>query len=60
MKKLAGIYMASGQYSKAKEIYEKIVTQGTTSFQLYYELALLCVKTDDIDRAEQILKRFAS
>ena len=51
--------MTIGQYSNAKEIYERIVKQGTTSYQTHYELALLCVRTDDIDRAEQILKRFA-
>lgn len=57
LKKLAGIYMQTGQYSNAKEIFERIIRQGSVSYQTYYELALLCVKTDDIDRAEQILKK---
>ena len=57
LKKLAGIYIATNQLANAREIYEKIIKQGSTSYQLYYELAILCVKTGDIDRAEQILKK---
>ena len=57
LKKLASIYMATGQFSNAKEIFERLIRQGTVNYQTYYELALLCVKTDDIDRAEQILKK---
>lgn len=49
--------MTTGQYQNAKEIYEKIIKQGTTSYQLHYELALLSVKIGDIDNAEQILKK---
>ena len=56
-KKLASIYMQIGQYSNAKEVYERIIKQGSVAYETYYELALLCVKTDDTDRAEQILKK---
>ncbi|MBP3821342.1 tetratricopeptide repeat protein [bacterium] len=57
LKKLAGLYILTGQLRLAKEMYEKIIRQGNTSYEIYYELAMLCFKTDDIDRAEQILKK---
>lgn len=57
MKKLAAIYITIGQIANAKEVYERIVRQGVTTYSPYYELALLCVKTSDTDRAEQMLKK---
>ena len=49
--------MTTGQFANAKEIYERIIKQGTVNYETYYELALLCVKSSDTDRAEQILKK---
>lgn len=57
LKKLATIYIVTGQLSSAKEIYEKIVKQGTTDYLPYYEYAMLCIKTGDTDKAEQMLKK---
>ena len=57
LKKLAKVYILAKQYSNAKEIYERIIKQGSVSYELYYELSQLCVKTNDTDRAEQILKK---
>ena len=57
LKKLASIYMTTGQFANAKEIYERIIKQGSVNPQTYYELSILCVKTNDLDRAEQILKK---
>jgi len=57
LKKLASVYIITGQISKAKEIYERIIKHGATDFMPYYELAMLCVKTGDTDRAENMLKK---
>lgn len=57
LKKLASIYVITGQLVFAKEMYERIIRQGNVSYELYYQLAMLCVKTSDIDRAEEILKK---
>src|SRR5699024_3169442 len=45
------------QIQQAKEIYEKILVQGNVSFEIYYEFAHLCTMTNDMDRAEKILKK---
>ena len=57
LKKLAALYIITGQISKAKEIYERIIKHGATDFMPYYELAMLCIKTGDTDRAENMLKK---
>ena len=57
LKKLASIYILTGQISKAKEIYERIIKHGGTDFMPYYELSMLCIKTGDTDRAENMLKK---
>ncbi|HPT42009.1 MAG TPA: tetratricopeptide repeat protein, partial [Candidatus Gastranaerophilaceae bacterium] len=58
--KLAGLYLKINQPLKAKEIYRKIIAQGTVSVDVYYEYALLCTKTGDISTAETILKKVLS
>ena len=57
LRKLASIYVKVGQFMSAKDLYEKILIQGNVSFEIYYEFAHLCVKTNDMDRAEKILKK---
>ena len=57
LKKLASLYIVTGQISKAKEIYERIIKHGGTDFMPYYELAMLSIKTGDTDRAEIMLKK---
>ena len=56
-RKLASIYMKIGKYLNAKELYEKIIKQGNVSYEIYYEFAHLCAKTNDTDKAEKILKK---
>lgn len=58
--KLADIYMKVNQPLHARELYEKIIMQGNVSPDLYYEFAHICVKTGDLDKAEQILKKVIS
>lgn len=58
--KLAGLYLKINQPLKAKEIYRRIIAQGMVSVEIYYEYALLCTKTGDIDTAETILKKVLS
>lgn len=55
--KLADLYLKTNQPHKAKEIYERIISYGIVSPEIYYEYALICVKTDDVDTAEKILKK---
>ena len=31
--------------------------QGNVSYEIYYEFANICVKTNDFDKAEKILKK---
>ena len=57
LKKLASIYILVGQIFQAKEIYERIIKFGASDFMPYYEFAMLCIKTDDTDRAEIMLKK---
>lgn len=57
MQKLANLYLKTNQPLKAKEIYERIINQGIVSSDIYYEYALICVNTGDIDIAETILKK---
>jgi len=55
--KLANLYVRTGQPAKAKEIYERIMTQGTVTADVYYEYAMICTQTGDLDIAEKILKK---
>lgn len=55
--KLANLYLKTDQPLKSKEIYERIIHQGIVSEDIYYEYALICVKTDNLDVAEIILKK---
>lgn len=55
--KLANLYLKIDAPLKAKEIYERIIHQGLVSSAIYYEYALICVKTGDTDRAESIFKK---
>lgn len=56
-RKLANIYLKIGKYLNAKELYEKIILQGNVSYEIYYEFAHICAKTNDTDKAEKILKK---
>lgn len=56
-RKLAGIYIKIGKLHNAKELYEKIIRQGNVSYEIYYEFAHICAKTNDSDKAEKILKK---
>ena len=56
-RKLASLYIKVGQHMNAKIIYERILLQGNASSDLYYEFANVCVATNDLDKAEKILKK---
>ena len=56
-RKLANIYLKVGKFLNAKEIYERIIRQGNVSYEIYYEFAHICLKTNDSDKAEKILKK---
>lgn len=56
-RKLANIYVKCGKLHSAKDLYEKIILQGNVSSEIYYEFSHLCIKTDDLDKAEKILKK---
>ena len=55
--KLANLYLKINQPLHAKEIYEKILLKGNASYELYYEFANVCIITNDMDKAEKILKK---
>ena len=55
--KLANLFIKAKQYKKAKAIYERMVMIGNVSQELYYEFAHVCVLTNDMDKAEKILKK---
>lgn len=55
--KLGNLYVKTNQPAKAKEVYERIMTQGTVSAEIYYEYAMICSLTGDLDIAEKILKK---
>ena len=57
IRKLANIYIKVGKFLNAKELYEKIIKQGNVSHDIYYEYAQICMKTQDNDKAEKILKK---
>ena len=56
-KKLANLFLKINRPAQAKEIYERIIVQGSVSFETYYEFANICMLTDDTDKAEKILKK---
>lgn len=55
--KLANLYLKVNQPLKAKEIYQKIIGHEMVSSDIYYEYALICASTNDLDTAETILKK---
>lgn len=57
LQKLANLYLIIDAPSKAKDVYEKLLNQGLVSEDIYYEYALICVKTGDTFKAETILKK---
>lgn len=55
--KLANLYLKTDQPAKAKEIYQRVISKGVVSDEIYYEYALVCVRAGDVDTAETILKK---
>ena len=55
--KLAEIYVESNNLEAAKSIYANLMNKGKVSPEIYYQYAMLCAKTDDMDKAELILKK---
>lgn len=55
--KLADIYIETGNLEAAKSVYASITHKGKVSPALYYQYAMLCAKTDEMDKAENMLKK---
>lgn len=55
--KLAGLYLNANRPADAKTVYERLISQGFVSDDIYYNYAMLCSKTGDLDTAERILKK---
>lgn len=55
--RLASIYTEIGNYEAAKNVYAMLMQQGKVSSNIYYQYALLCAKTNEMDKAEAILKK---
>ncbi len=60
MAKLARVYTKLNQPLHAKELYDKIIMQGSASFEIYYEFASICARTGDLDTAEKNFKKALS
>lgn len=57
LQKLAKLLISSNQFSRAKLIYETIIAGGFVSDDIYYNYAMVCTKTGDLDIAERIFKK---
>ena len=55
--KLANILTACGMYDNAKRTYEALIANGFVSDEIYYSYAMVCIKTNDLDISERILKK---
>ena len=57
---LASLYSRRSMFESAKILYMDIIKSGVVSRQLLYEYALICAKCNDLDTAEEILKKILS
>lgn len=55
--KLADIYIETGNLEAAKNVYASITHKGKVSPAIYYQHAMLCAKTNEMDKAENMLKK---
>ena len=55
--RLAQCYEKVGNLSQAKTVYENLMRLGKIPPEVYYNYALLCMKTNDKDKAENIFKK---
>lgn len=55
--KLADIYIEIGNFDSAKNVYATLMHKGKVSPNIYYQYAMLCAKTNEMDKAESILKK---
>ena len=55
--KLIEIYTVLQRYEDAKKIYNEIISKGGATPEIYYDYALVCVKSGEKDKAEIILKK---
>ena len=55
--KLIEIYTVVQRYEEAKKIFTEIISKGGATPELYYDYALVCVKSGEKDKAETILKK---
>lgn len=55
--KLANLYLKTKQYSKAKDIYEKILLKKTPTAEVLHQYAIISSTLCDTDTAEKMLKK---
>lgn len=53
---LASIYSRQGRNEAAKVLYADALSQGFTDKNIMYEYAVICAKTKDTDKAEELFK----
>ena len=56
-RKLADIFLRTGQPLLAKELYERLMLLGNVGYEVCYEFAHVCILLKDTDKAEKILKK---
>ncbi len=54
---LASLYIEIQEFEKSKAIYSSMIEKGNASHEVYYKYAMVCARTNDIDKAEFILKK---
>ena len=54
---LSALYAARGMLEAAKSIYADMIASGIVQEDILYQYAVLCAKTKESDKAEEILKK---
>ncbi len=57
---LASLYSRKKRIQAAKILYADLISSGITNINVLYEYAVLCAKTNDTDKSEEILKKIIS
>lgn len=57
LRKLSNLHIKINNLERAKEIYKRIMMQGSATPEIYHEYAMLCMETGDTDTAEKIFKK---
>ena len=57
---LASLYSRRGMFPSAKILYSDMINSGFSNLQIMYEYAVICAKCNDLDTAEEILKKITA